>query len=33
MEGTDQSDPDIATDSVITPHPAIAGDADLSVDP
>jgi hypothetical protein len=33
VEGTDQSDPDLATDGVITPHPGIAGDADLSLDP
>jgi hypothetical protein len=31
--GTDQSNPDIAEDGVITPHPGIEGDADLNQDP
>jgi hypothetical protein len=33
VEGTAESDPALATDGVITPHPGIAGDADLGVDP
>jgi hypothetical protein len=33
IEGTGESDPDLATDGVITPHPGVAGDADLGVDP
>jgi hypothetical protein len=32
VDGTTESDPDLATDGVITPHPGITGDADLDAD-